>query len=159
MNKLILGIDPGLAGGVSVVSQEGIIKIISTPVIRTKKWKGKSQYDATEMVDLLVPLSISKAYVEKVHSMPSQGVASSFTFGVGWGMWLGILAALKIPHELVTPQRWQKTLFKDLPGKDPKQKGKLFMSQRFPGLTVKKSLIDACLIGYWGYLESEGLKR
>lgn len=48
--------------------------------------------------------------IEKVHSMPGQGVASTFCFGEGYGVWLGILAALGIRHELITPQSWKKSL-------------------------------------------------
>ena len=42
--------------------------------------------------------------------MPKQGVASSFTFGDGYGQLKMGLTAVGIPFELVTPQAWQKGL-------------------------------------------------
>ena len=40
--------------------------------------------------------------------MPGQGVVSMFTFGTGWGRIMGVLDALRIPYELVRPQKWKK---------------------------------------------------
>lgn len=48
------------------------------------------------------------AVVEQVHSMPHQGVASTFSFGTNYGMILGALEALGIPYSTATPGRWQK---------------------------------------------------
>lgn len=190
-NKLILGIDPGLTGGIGVITHTGeFVSVLEIPVIKGVKGKSKSQYNMALMADILRSLQrgeekqILMVFVEQVHAFPAygvskkkavkdgkvkdgkvkdgedankprQGITSTFTFGTGYGMILGILAALQIPYTLVTPQRWQKNLFKDLPGKDPKQKGQLFVSQRFPELKIKKNLIDAFLIAYWGYKEIE----
>jgi hypothetical protein len=42
--------------------------------------------------------------------MPVQGVSSTFKFGVSYGFVLGLLSALRIRHELVTPQKWQRAM-------------------------------------------------
>jgi hypothetical protein len=73
------------------------------------------------MASLLEPYRDCEALVvlENIHSMPKQGVASSFSFGKGFGMWLGIIAAFKLPMELVSPQRWKKEILVDMgQGKD-----------------------------------------
>lgn len=58
-------------------------------------------------------------FIERVHSMPKQGVASSFNFGMGYGLWQGIVAGLGWPMELVTPQQWMKVMMTgQLKGKD-----------------------------------------
>lgn len=46
--------------------------------------------------------------LEKVGSMPKQGVASTFKFGTNFGWIQGMLMTLDIPFELVTPQKWKK---------------------------------------------------
>ena len=51
-----------------------------------------------------------RAVVERVSAMPRQGVASSFTFGVGLGSILGTLQTLRLPIELVTPAQWKTAL-------------------------------------------------
>lgn len=50
------------------------------------------------------------AVVEQVHSMPHQGVASTFSFGTNYGMILGALETLGIPYVTVTPGKWQKCI-------------------------------------------------
>ena len=43
--------------------------------------------------------------------MPGQGVRSTFSIGFGFGIWQGLLTALQMPFELVSPQRWQREMF------------------------------------------------
>lgn len=50
------------------------------------------------------------AVVEQVHSMPHQGVASTFSFGTNYGKILGMLEALGIPYSTCTPGKWQKAM-------------------------------------------------
>ena len=47
------------------------------------------------------------AVVERVHSMPRQGEASTFSFGCSFGVVLGVLGAMGIPFELVAPKVWK----------------------------------------------------
>ena len=68
--------------------------------------------------------------IEKVHSMPRQGVASAFTFGKGYGIWLGVLGTLGIPYEEVTPQRWQGAMLDGM--KRGKDANRLKAMQLFP---------------------------
>ena len=77
--------------------------------------------------------------LENVHSMPSQGVASSFSFGEGKGMWEGILGAFDIPFDLVSPQRWKKAIMADQ-GKE-KSAARFKAAQLFPSLTSQLSRV------------------
>lgn len=47
------------------------------------------------------------AIVEQVSSMPKQGVASTFKLGKGAGYVEGVLAARRIPYQLVVPRKWK----------------------------------------------------
>ena len=51
----------------------------------------------------------ARAYVERVGSMPGQGVASSFAFGLGYGSILSVLQASLISMALVTPAVWKRS--------------------------------------------------
>lgn len=138
---IFIGIDPGMAGGVGVI-HDGIVKAIDTPVI--KPAKGKSEYDLQGMVRILMNEAAltgipCHCIIESVHAMPKQGVTSSFRFGTGFGMWLGMLGALQIPFSLVTPQRWKKSMLADM-GAD-KDLARLRAQQLFPksaGLFTRK---------------------
>jgi crossover junction endodeoxyribonuclease RuvC len=46
--------------------------------------------------------------MEQVHSMPSQGVSSTFTFGRAVGVISAVCELTRYPVHLVTPQRWKK---------------------------------------------------
>ena len=101
-----IGIDPGLSGAIASISPAGIT-FIDCPIIKVSgKTKPNPTLMASELSQLVTPNSI--IIIENVHAMPGQGVTSMFSFGMGYGCWLGIIAALNIPVEFVTPQCWKK---------------------------------------------------
>lgn len=120
----IIGIDPGLTGAIAFISSDGAtVGFIDTPIVVLRDGKKtKRLYDRAAMADALRDLVARNpginAVIEQVHAMPKQGVASSFNFGTGYGLWLGILAALQVPHTLVTPQNWTKALLAGKPAGD-----------------------------------------
>ena len=71
------------------------------------------------------------AALEKVHSFP--GAVGAFNFGMGFGIWQGLLTALGIPYTLVSPQTWKKAMLADM-GKD-KGASRLRALQLFPVFT------------------------
>jgi len=127
-----IGIDPGLNGAVGQL-WEGHTFVYRTPTITVKK---RHQCDVQEMTRTLRRClehsSEVFAVLEAAHARPGQGVVSMFSFGMGYGMWQGILAALGIPYQLVSPQAWKKVLLRDT----DKSKGaaKLVASRLWPTL-------------------------
>jgi crossover junction endodeoxyribonuclease RuvC len=45
--------------------------------------------------------------LERVASMPKQGVASTFRFGRAFGTAIGVIGALKVPLIMVAPAKWK----------------------------------------------------
>ena len=92
------GIDPGQTGGIALLFPDNSVEVYP--------------YTSTKLIDICKCLVDSNSSVcvavEKVHAMPHQGVSSTFNFGMGFGRILGILEALNISYELVTPQTWKK---------------------------------------------------
>jgi crossover junction endodeoxyribonuclease RuvC len=82
--------------------------------------------------------------------MPQQGVSSVFTFGQNYGMLRGILAALKIRREFVTPSVWQKAMGcitrSGIPKTAKKNFHKTKAQELFPGLKITHAIADALLI-------------
>lgn len=132
-----IGIDPGFKGAVAFLNDNGGARVEDAPTFTIGK--SKREHDIHAMVELLMPFSvIGKAAIEKVHSMPKQGRASVFTFGKGFGIWLGILAACGIPFEEITPQRWQGAMMDGMQrGKDA---SRLRATQLFPYLADELKL-------------------
>lgn len=116
----IIGIDPGLTGAVAILCN-GVLAIFDTPTECIKKGKSnKQEFLPAEMASIFSAVRGQECccFIEKVGAMPGQGVSSMFGFGKGYGMWIGILAALRIPYTLVTPQAWKKALMQGLSDKD-----------------------------------------
>ena len=100
---MYIGIDPGMKGGVAFISPENYG---TYPMPATRK----QLYDLLSEIIPTDPSIGTRAVVESVHSMPKQGVASTFKFGKGYGEILGILTALGVEIHEPTPQAWKKLM-------------------------------------------------
>lgn len=96
--NLFLGIDPGASGALALVDAKGCY----VEHIRL----AETEHDVSFWLRGWAS-SIRWAALERVSSMPRQGVASSFAFGSSYGFVRGLLVAFDIPHELVSPAVWQ----------------------------------------------------
>lgn len=149
----VLGIDPGLDGGLAALTPDGLdLRVMPVVAVGDRR-----QYDERALVDWLTPYAIRKArvYIELVHAMPKQGVTSTFTFGTGFGLLRGICAGLGLSYELVRPQEWQGLLLKGL----PRGSEYLAASRLWPRAEWRASersskahdgLVDAALIAEYG---------
>jgi len=104
---IAIGIDPGLTGAVCIYTYNDIVAVHDMP---TAARGSRNAVMAAALADILREWDDAHAFVESVHSMPGQGVASSFNFGHGCGVIDGVLSALCITTTLVTPQRWKKAM-------------------------------------------------
>ena len=107
----IIGIDPGLSGGIAVLENNKVLSIFDMPVMSEGK-KNKRQLNSAQLVKLLKD-NVSKSeeisvVVEQVNAMPGQGVTSMFNFGQTFGAIKGICAALGWPIFFVRPSKWKK---------------------------------------------------
>lgn len=158
---IYIGIDPGLSGAVAEIDSNGGVVIHDTPTMQVKKsGKAKTEYLPLQMADILidyVPLNCH-VFIEKVNAMPGQGVTSMFNFGRGFGIWIGILAALKLPYSLIMPQAWKKELMKGMSDKDAARvRAQQLFPQTIHELSRKKDIgrADALLIAEYGRRVSE----
>tara|TARA_R110000772_G_scaffold67964_2_gene150550 strand:- start:432 stop:884 length:453 start_codon:yes stop_codon:yes gene_type:complete len=104
---MIIGIDPGISGGVSAVDRDGrFLTGIRMPVLRHR---GKALVDARTLDRFLNRLGPERIVIEQVHAMPRQGVTSSFTFGRMTGG-AEAIAQLHAPVDWVTPNAWKKAM-------------------------------------------------
>jgi len=150
----IVGVDLGLAGAVAVLNPDGTVAALSdVPTLTLRTSRGtRQEYDIPGLVAILEPYRGHQTHVviEEAQPMPGQGVRSMFTCGLGMGVWLGILAALALPHSRVRPQVWKKALGL---GKD-KEAARLRAQQLFPtaDLRLKKhhGRAEALLLARYG---------
>lgn len=89
-----IGIDPGISGAMAIRDDLGIYLF---------------KFDEEKYIEALKRAPANAiCCLEHVHSMPKQGVASSFNFGMNFGWIQGVLQALGVRYELVHPQKWKK---------------------------------------------------
>lgn len=101
----IIGIDPGATGALVLMEDGTPIEWEEMPV---SKVGTTTRVNGAAVAEFIRNTGVAHIFVESVHSMPKQGVASSFNFGHNTGTIMGVLAAMGIPHTLVTPQAWKK---------------------------------------------------
>lgn len=157
MPDSFIGIDPGLNGGIAVVGRM-ITKADRTPIIEGDK-RTMNLPACAEWIKKAVEANGGGAFavIEKVHAMPSQGVSSTFTFGKGYGSWLGVLSTLGIPYQEVTPQAWKKAML-DGANKDDKASSINRASGLFPHVklipegcrTPSDGMAEALLMAEYG---------
>lgn len=152
---IIIGVDPGQAGGIAYIFESGTVEAYKMPETE------RDVYDLLEMPGVDYEIGV---FLESVHSMPGQGVSSSFKFGRGYGFLRGIVTALKYPLHDVTPQKWQKAIG-CLSGGD-KNVTKQKAQQLFPHLKITHATADALLIAEYGrrtltipHMAAPGAKR
>ena len=153
-----LGIDPGLSGAVVAIDNKGaFLWVEDTPTVKAGK---KTIYDAPRMVSILSREKGATVTIEQAQGMPGQGITSTFRIGEGFGLWLGIIAALGIPFFTVRPAVWQKVMFRMVAtGSTTKEKSVTLAKQIFPEIDLtpgrcrrpKDGRSDAALIARYGW--------
>ena len=108
---IIIGIDPGVSGGISVLENKKVIDVFEMPTMIDGK-KNKKQVNGAQ-VSNIIKENIGKekdiiVVVEHVNAMPGQGVTSMFNFGQSFGVIKGICSALSLPIYFVRPTKWKK---------------------------------------------------
>ena len=134
--------------------QGALIALSDVPTLTLKVARGTKQtYDIPGMSALVQPYAGAGLHVviEESQPMPRQGVRSMFTCGFGYGLWIGVLAALHIPYTPVRPAVWKKafTLGKD------KEASRFRAKQLFPGADLRRKRdhgrAEALLLAWYGW--------
>ena len=153
---MILGIDPGLDGGIAVLDGSHI-ELLETIPTETKGGFIKRQVDAQKLSNILRVYPDVICYLEKVASRPGQGVGSVFSFGDTYGAIRGVLGALNIPTYYVSPQKWKKEL--KISSKEDSLKA---IKDLYPLMKMRKkdhNLAEAILLALYGQKEREDVKN
>ncbi len=108
----ILGIDPGISGGIAVIKTkiDQTPKIIIAKRMPTLKLYGKKIVDVLVLEKHIKDIYIDVAIIEKVHAMPRQGVTSSFQFGRSFGAIEAICHIISKRIDYVAPAVWKKAM-------------------------------------------------
>ena len=149
MRTLTIGCDPGSSGSVCLYCNE----LHKTKIIKLDK-PIELTLPELNTATVLFDLNHSKCYIEAVHSMPGQGVASSFKFGKVYGEIRTAIISLGIPVIDVTPQKWMKHFGfrrkKNETKTQRKNRIKAEAQKRYPSIKVTNANADAIMIMEYG---------
>ena len=127
----VLGIDPGIHGGLAIVLVEDgaapqLISAIDIPVCGVG---AKERVDVLAVRTWITAHQPQHAFIERGQAMPKQGASSGFKYGRAIGAIEAVVACCEIPLTIVEPSTWKK--FHQLRGGD-KEAGRHRALQLFP---------------------------
>ena len=151
----ILGVDPGIHGGLAIVIANGdgmaqLVDAIDIPVT------GVAAKERVDPIAIRVWAETHKpqyAIIERAQAMPRQGSSSGFKYGRATGAIEAVIACCRIPTTIIEPSAWKK--FPGLRGGE-KESGRQRALQLFLAahalLTRKKDhgRAEATLIALYG---------
>jgi crossover junction endodeoxyribonuclease RuvC len=128
----ILGVDPGIRGGLAIVAVDPngtaprLVDAIDIPVTGVG---AKERVDVLAIRDWIAQHTPEHALIERAQAMPKQGASSGFKYGRAVGAIEAVIACCAIPLTIVEPTTWKK--FHALRGGD-KESGRQRALQLFP---------------------------
>jgi hypothetical protein len=162
--RRVVGIDPGLTGGMGVLDLDGGGAVVNagfvhTPTVRVRRGRRERiEYDVAgmhAMLDLELrgednDIHGAEVVIEEQQAMPAalhgraQGGRSTFRTGYGFGLWLALVVALRAPYRLVRPVAWKR--HHGLLGCD-KRASRLRAGELFPALAPIRATDEGCAEG------------
>ena len=151
IKKAYIGIDPGsVSGCIAIIYLDESENIKGTSTIEFAKHTTKEWYESLK--EQTVGYNCL-CVLEKVHTMPKQGIVSAGKFMKHVGHTEAFLIALGIPFKEVTPQTWMKHYgmkkLKDETKPAWKRRLRERLQRIMPEFKVNNSNADAMLIAYY----------
>lgn len=129
--SIYIGLDPGKKGAMAIMGYSNttgeryMMKIIP--------------FDPQEYIKTLKQFNGATVCIEQVHSLPHEGVKSVWSFGQTYGWLLGVLDAVGLSYQTVSPNLWKK----DFSLLRAEKKQSIEVCKRlFPGIELKRT--DRC---------------
>lgn len=112
---MIIGIDPGLNGAVAMINGNHA-EVHDLPVMTEPGAKKTKTIDEVTLYHLIEKFErqtddLAQVFIERVGTMPGQGIASAFNFGRGVGKIEGALAPFTwMTLNYLRPAEWKKAV-------------------------------------------------
>jgi Holliday junction resolvasome RuvABC endonuclease subunit len=145
---IVMGVDPGAVSAAWGLIPPDMDGGVLSAVCAEVETAGK-MVDARGFGRTVLRYRPTHAVVERVHSFPGQGVSSSFRFGCGYGMILGVVHMAGLVVVDVSPTVWKKH-FKLGPDKE---EARTLAIKRFPNASLSRKKdagkAEALLMALW----------
>ena len=154
MAKIVVGVDPGVNGGVSFFHKDWI-HVATLP---------QNALDLLELIDEYTRMEESSViYLEQIY-LPA-GKAGALGFASGWGKCIAVAEILGMNLIKVRPQEWMKTLNCLTRGNKNVTKlkaGEIFGNVKYDDgkkIPITHWSSDSLLIGYFGWKKENQLTQ
>lgn len=153
---IVLGIDPGLSGGLAMVAgfphnQPKLLGVIDVP---TTGEKAKRRIDVGQVVTFIRQHKPNRAVIERAQAMPDQGASSGFIYGRAVGALEACVEGMLIPLTVIESSAWKKAHALIKRGKeDSRQRAIRLFPDEAPLFFARKldhNRAEAALIAYYG---------
>jgi Crossover junction endodeoxyribonuclease RuvC len=125
----VLGVDPGVRGGLAIVNDGEICTLIDGIDIPTVGGAAKERVDVLAIRNWIKRHAPQFAFIERAQALPKQGSSSGFKYGRATGSIEAAIILSEIPLEIVEPTVWKR--YWRLPGKD-KERARQKALELFP---------------------------
>lgn len=156
----VLGVDPGLSGGLALVRSGDRPTLIAVSDVPTTGEKAKRRVDVPSVLEFIRSQGRTPdhAVIERGQAMPDQGASSGYIYGRAVGALEACIEGLMIPHTIIEASAWKKA--HALIGRD-KEDSRQRAIKLFPGTPGFERKMDhnkaeACLIAWYGLMLLRG---
>ena len=104
----IIGIDCGLKGYISVLDEGKYIGSFAMPTYYRAK---RTHIEVPKLRDIILAIAPDAAVIERQFAMPKQGLSSTFTTAMNYGLIVGMLSGLGIQYQVADASKWQRYIF------------------------------------------------
>lgn len=153
---IVIGIDPGINGGIAVLNPNGSVERTFTMPPTPQEF----EYELSTYAGFTDSSAYyAHVFLERAQSMPKQGIVSAFNYGRHFGELIGILIGLEIPYTLVPAAKWTKVMHASTKKGTPKQKTLEAVKRLYPSLDLRatprckkphEGIVDALAIATYG---------
>ena len=106
----VLGIDPGLSGGLCVVNEDGIVDVMRMPTCKRPNRKG-NYIDVDKVLAFMQKYELDSIYVERQFILRSQGMSSGSKTMYQSGILYGLAYSQCSDLYEINAKDWQKDIF------------------------------------------------
>lgn len=150
---IVLGIDPGLSGGLAVVdTADPRVRLIEAIDVPTEGEKAKRQVSPS-ILEFLHKHKPEAAYIERAQAMPDQGASSGFIYGAAFGALRMAVRGMQIPLTPIESSAWKKAHSLIKCGKEDSRLRALSLfpeGAAFFGRKMDHNRAEAALIAWFG---------
>ena len=157
-SQVVIGIDPGLDGGIAILGPGKLLACFPMPVTGDKK-RTLNRPAVLALFDYSSSMASQvHVFLEKGQAMPKQGGASMYNYGKHCGYLAGLAQGVGFPCEEIVPRVWQKVMLSSGTG-DTKSRSVEKAMQLFPRVSLlptprcrvpSNGMSDALLIAEFG---------